>query len=299
MSKELTIYCVRQPDGITCGPSSLFSACVSLIQKDETRPIVTLNNRDTGPIIKELGNIMGTCMAYGTRHIEMQAGLRYVGLPVIEGVPGVPVLEDKIQPQITVKARTAIMDRLISCLADNIILLRTAWYGCKHWVLVVGYENGLFQVMDPAAGCVVTVDTRNLHRFWADRGYDCFVVSRQARLQNQGFLEKIGLLKEERVGHRIMTQEIRTQAQTFFAGLPISEQMAFTSTWRVCQTQVEDHTLEMAPVRKGCKAAREKVPVYRVHHMVAKVRETFWGLMLTGKAPEECKELSLKEWGIA
>lgn len=295
MSRELTTFCVSQPDGLTCGPSSLFSACLSLMGPDsspETRGFIHVPRHLSSAPIKELGGVMGTCHEFGTRHIEMERGLKFVGLPVIRGVLGVPVLSDS--PHDADKAeRHSIMSKLSDTLEDNIVILRTAWHGCKHWVLVVGSDNnGLgFHVMEPSSGRLLYVTTDELHKFWSDRGYDCFVVSKSEKPSNKSFLKSIIDIME-------VTSDIRAKADEVFKQMPVTKQMEFTSMWRVCQTKIEDYSLEMAPIKKKRGPAKKNTPTYHVHHMIAKVRETFYGLMVLGKSPQECKDDSLKEWGI-
>lgn len=291
MSRELTTFCVSQPDGITCGPSSLFSACLSLMGH-ENRSVIHVPRLLSSAPIKELGGVMGTCHEFGTRHIEMERGLKFVGLTVIRGIPGVPVLSDN--PHDTNKGeRQAIMSKLSNTLEDNIVLLRTAWHGCKHWVLVVGADNnGLgFNVMEPGSGRLLYVLADDLHKFWSDRGYDCFVVHKSDVPSNKSFLKCIIDIME-------VTGDIRAKADEVFKKMPVTKQAEFTSMWNVCQTKVEDYSLEMVPITKKRGRAKKSTPTYHVHHMIAKVRETFYGLMVLGKSPQECKEDSLKEWGI-
>lgn len=171
---------IRQPNGITCGPTCLVTLVRALT-------ILQTGRKDAFPgpdalrtEIQEVGRRMGTCFEYGTRHVEMEAGLRLFGLPVIRSIGGMG--PDNDDGEWSGLVRTDAWEALEGTILDgNAILLRTLWEGCKHWVLLCGNaQSGLF-LIEPAAGRKISLTDHQQMRSkivnaWRLRGYDGFSV---------------------------------------------------------------------------------------------------------------------------
>lgn len=158
-----------QIDGITCGPTSLLAAW--LLQTN--RPGVD----NPSAKIEVLASVMGTNAAHGTTNVEMDKGLRFLGLDVVRGVSGVPVGEDG-GALVTVWDIKAATESLKSSLSDgDVVLLRTSWFGMKHWVLAIDFSGDHVILYEPAAGRVIRQPIEVVVQFWAARGFDGFVVS--------------------------------------------------------------------------------------------------------------------------
>ena len=107
-----------QPDGITCGPTSIrMVACA--IGKDFT--------------LEEISAACGTNDRVGTTDVMLIKGLSDLGIPYQVGSERTP-------------------EGLQASLPDNFIILRTLTRGIKHWVVLYSFRGGKFLVNDPWLG---------------------------------------------------------------------------------------------------------------------------------------------------
>ncbi len=171
---------IRQPDGITCGPTCLVTLVQALTALSAGSEEVSPGPDTLRTEIQAIGRRMGTCFEYGTRHVEMEAGLRLFRLPVIRSIGGMG--PDNDDGECSGLVRTDAWEALEGTLLDgNAILLRTLWEGCKHWILLCGNaQSGLF-LIEPAAGRKISLTDHQRLRSkivnaWRLRGYDGFSV---------------------------------------------------------------------------------------------------------------------------
>lgn len=67
-------------------------------------------------------------------------------------------------------------DALRSALRDGRkVVVRTLTRGIKHWIVVHGESNGVFEVADPWLGSI-RYDSAQLEQIWQPREWDCFVI---------------------------------------------------------------------------------------------------------------------------
>lgn len=142
------IAVVRQPDGITCGPSCLLSVLLEL-----GRPLP--NTRET---VKAIGQMIGTNPETGTTDALMSDGLKMFGVR----------FSRKLENRRSVAALRNVI------LAGYLVILRTMSLG-KHWVVAYGVESGSIKIMCPTRGLITWTD-EECDRHWGARDYHSFMV---------------------------------------------------------------------------------------------------------------------------
>lgn len=176
---------IRQPDSITCGPTCLVMVARALTILNGKTPLAVHGQNGVlsgyANMIVATGKAMGTCFEFGTRHIEMAAGLRLFGLPVVRSIGGVDPENDTGEPAKLVRldAEATLSEALHE---GNAVILRTLWHGCKHWMLLYSDGEKLF-LLDPCSSVPAEIDQelmREIVNAWAKRGYDGFSVSLRA-----------------------------------------------------------------------------------------------------------------------
>jgi len=120
---------VRQPNGYTCGP-----ACVRMVLSHlDVRPDLTVDR---------LADLMGTNPRTGTTEVEMARGMAVAGLAAVHPAPEA----SGGGPGAAAYLRDVLKRR-------ELVLLRTLIGGCKHWVVVHGFDDrGGFLVACPSLG---------------------------------------------------------------------------------------------------------------------------------------------------
>lgn len=139
---------VRQPDGITCGPTALAMAA----EWYGIRPV---------PTVETLAKIMGVDALTGTTDVRMQKGLDALGIPWSRelestGVPG--------------------LKRALGRDGRTVVLLRTLSLG-KHWVLAYAATRLGVMVACPSLGAKFWSD-EICDRYWGARDYHSFMVKK-------------------------------------------------------------------------------------------------------------------------
>lgn len=122
----VNISLLKQPCGISCGNTVI-------------KMILNYLNIHKDISIQKIIKICGTTPQFGTRDIEMKHGLDYFG---IENYQNKTVGNDEEQ--------IAYLDNILDEL--NVFALRSLTQGIKHWVLVIGHNNGFYTVNDPWLG---------------------------------------------------------------------------------------------------------------------------------------------------
>lgn len=147
----LNIKNTRQPDCLTCGPTSLKMLA----------DYVFKNNNIT---VKELAVACGTCIETGTIDTGIISGLKHLNISDYEQMLNV-VKDDETGKKYL---NNALENK-------NLIILRTLIHGMKHWLLIIGKVDDEYFISDPAGGEYV-VDINYILNIWRPRNYDGFQV---------------------------------------------------------------------------------------------------------------------------
>lgn len=139
------INLIKQPDGISCGPS-----CLKMIS----------NHYNIKVTMDELKIVCGTDYLSGTTDIKMIKGLNYLGLNW-----------DKFDCN-----KINSYSRLDKAFVDkNIVLFRTLVHGVKHWI-ICDTRYSKYYIYDPWLG-EYTINQTKLEEIWSPRNYDGFVIN--------------------------------------------------------------------------------------------------------------------------
>ena len=126
----LNKYYYRQPDGYSCGASS-----VKIVSN-----LYNVTSKDTD--IELLKSICKTNPETGTIETGIISGLTYLGLPFQR-------TNDIIQ---TIQQDEVYLNNILS--NNFIYVMRTLLYGIKHWVVLYEHNNGYYTTLDPSFGII-------------------------------------------------------------------------------------------------------------------------------------------------
>lgn len=96
--------------------------------------------------------------------------------------------------------------------------------------------------------------------------------------------------------HRLSAR--RSDAMTLYSALDKKKQSAFVTAWRATERRVEDHLVRRAQSKSRPLKKEACLTSFMVAHSVARVRDTFYALMLQGRAPDQCSAYALEQWSI-
>lgn len=151
---------IKQPDGISCGPT-----CLKMIS-DLFNISVT---------IEELKIVCGTDTLTGTTDIKMIKGLDYLNLD---------------WEQFPLKDKKKAFDRLELAMSEgNVILFRTLIHGVKHWIICDPTKDK-FYILDPWLG-EYELESDKLDQIWGARDYDGFIIKGIKPLEGKPAIEPI------------------------------------------------------------------------------------------------------------
>jgi hypothetical protein len=153
------IQFIPQPNGYTCGSTSLYNLAKSINIKT--------------PSLIDLSNKMGTNPKTGTTDIEMTNGLKILGLPVnryAKRKNNIPLTVDNVL------SLDDAFNALKDCIDRNEAFLLRTLMGMYHWVLVYGYDDNNILYMCSCSGAG-TLNKEQLFSVWSPREFDGFRVN--------------------------------------------------------------------------------------------------------------------------
>ena len=146
-----------QPTGNTCGPTCIYMIWYHLVNQNNL-----IHNLDVEMKynIRDIAHFCGTDWIVGTPPDRMENGMCNLGLNYIEYISS-PHPYDLLR---------TIIDN------GNISMLRTITRGVPHWIIVNGYNENVFNVLDPWLG-EKKYSIEQLDSIWKVRDYQFFEIT--------------------------------------------------------------------------------------------------------------------------
>lgn len=95
----------------------------------------------------------------------------------------------------------------------------------------------------------------------------------------------------------------RPRAEAMFRMMPRHARDNFQAAWKAVERDIQEQAVDaMIDKRPLCSIATSKkkkvvIESFRVSHLTARVRDTFYALMLAGVSPDQCGRLAIRQWG--
>lgn len=153
--KKITIDYKQQPTGNTCGPACIYMALNYIINKPNDLPF----DVSISKTIEEIAEACGTDWIVGTPPERMVKGFETYDMNYIEYVHSpnpYGLLKDIIN-------------------SGNIPIVRTITQGIPHWIIVNGYDDKNFSILDPWLG-QIQYTQEELDYIWSPRQYQFFEI---------------------------------------------------------------------------------------------------------------------------
>jgi ABC-type bacteriocin/lantibiotic exporter with double-glycine peptidase domain len=144
----ITINYTRQPTGNTCGPTCIYMAFKYL-----------RNNSIISETVESIAEACGTDWIVGTPPERMIKGMDVLNIAYIE--------------HISRKNPFEFLKHVID--SGNIPIIRTITQGMPHWIIVNGYKDNVFDILDPWLGSI-KYDIQQLNHIWSPRDYQFFEI---------------------------------------------------------------------------------------------------------------------------
>jgi ABC-type bacteriocin/lantibiotic exporter with double-glycine peptidase domain len=152
--KTRTINHYHQPTGNTCGP-----ACIFMTQQSIKNPDSIIDKSKADFMIEEIAELCETDWVVGTPPERMSKGMRALGLKFVE-------YQSSPRPYELLKETIN---------NGNIPIIRTITQGVPHWIIIEGYSDTSYDVLDPWLG-VITYNESELDSIWEPRYYQFYEV---------------------------------------------------------------------------------------------------------------------------
>ncbi len=158
-----TIKHFYQPTGNTCGPTCIYMVWFYLVNKDN---IIYRTCKDSDGFIemkydiRDIAHFCGTDWIVGTPPDRMEKGMEKLNFNYIEYISS-PHPYDLLR---------TIID------SGNVSMLRTITKGVPHWIIVNGYDENVFNVLDPWLG-EIKYSIQQLDSIWKVRDYQFFEIT--------------------------------------------------------------------------------------------------------------------------
>ena len=153
--KKITISYQQQPTGNTCGPTCIYMALNHIINKPHDLPFDVYISKP----IEEIAEACGTDWVVGTPPERMIKGFETYEMKYVEYLHS-PKPYDLLKKVID---------------SDNIPIVRTITQGVPHWIIVNGYDDKKYSILDPWLG-QIEYTQEQLDRIWSPRQYQFFEI---------------------------------------------------------------------------------------------------------------------------
>lgn len=199
---------ISQPDGYSCGPTAVAMA-LDLLGYTYTVP--------------ELKGPFQVSPVTGTTHEGMISGFDHLGIPYVrsEGWKGGVDHPDDLNP-------FSQLDQYLSL--NKLFLMRTLFFGVKHWILVYGKSpEGKYLIADPM-GRFIKMSKEDVRYIWESRDYDGFYIDQTINSEvTLELLKETEIVEAIRVGHKSFREIIHMSALGF--EYLISSSASFPISW--------------------------------------------------------------------
>lgn len=151
----ITIKHKFQPTGNTCGPTCLYMVLRYLLNHPNDLPF----DVEIADTVEGIAEACGTDWIVGTPPDRMENGMKALRIHYVEYVHS--------------KRPFELLKEVID--AGNIPIIRTITQGVPHWIIINGYNELIFNVLDPWLG-IITYNTEQLNKIWMPRDYQFFEI---------------------------------------------------------------------------------------------------------------------------
>lgn len=145
----------KQPTGNTCGPTCIKMALKYIMNKPNDLPF----DFEITTTIDEIAKLCGTDWVVGTPPEKMIKGFDALKISYIEYIHS-PRPFDLLKEVIT---------------SGNIPIVRTITHGVPHWIIVNGFTEEHFLILDPWQG-IIKYTPKQLNDIWMVRDYQFFEI---------------------------------------------------------------------------------------------------------------------------
>lgn len=145
----------KQPTGNTCGPTCIYMVLNYLINKSNSIPF----NVEISTTIEEITEVCTTDWTVGTPPKKMILGFEHYNIPY----------KHHLGDLLPYGLITTILSN------GNIPILRTITQDTPHWIIVNGYDDKNYYVLDPWLG-EIKYTKQQLEKIWSLRDYECFEI---------------------------------------------------------------------------------------------------------------------------
>lgn len=151
----ITISYKAQPTGNTCGPTCIYMALRYVLNKPNDLPF----DVDISDTVEKIAEACGTDWVVGTPPDRMEKGFKACNLNYVEYIHS-PRPFDLLKQVID---------------SGNIPIVRTITHGVPHWIIVNGYSDEHFDILDPWQG-IIKYTPKQLNDIWMVRDYQFFEI---------------------------------------------------------------------------------------------------------------------------
>jgi ABC-type bacteriocin/lantibiotic exporter with double-glycine peptidase domain len=145
----------QQPTGNTCGPACIYMVLRYILNSPNDLPF----DVEIADTIEGIAEACGTDWIVGTPPERMKKGLDACKIKYIEYIH-------------SPRPFNLIKDTIDS---GNIPIVRTITKGMPHWIIVNGYTDEYFNILDPWMG-VIKYTPKELNDIWMPRDYMFFEI---------------------------------------------------------------------------------------------------------------------------
>lgn len=153
--KKITISYKQQPTGNTCGPTCIYMVLNYITNKSND---LLFDVHISKPIL-EIAEDCGTDWLVGTPPDRMIRGFNKYNIKYVE-------YTHSPNPYLLLKK---VID------SENIPIVRTITQGVPHWIIVNGYDNEKYNILDPWLG-QIQYTQEQLDNIWSLRQYQFFEI---------------------------------------------------------------------------------------------------------------------------
>lgn len=153
--KKITISHKQQPTGNTCGPTCIYMTLKHVLNKPNDLPFEI----DIKYTIEEIAETCETDWTVGTPPDRMIKGFEAYNLKYVEYVHSPNPYE--------------LLKEVIH--SNNIPIVRTITQGVPHWIIVNGFDDEKYDILDPWLG-EIQYTQEQLDNIWSLRQYQFFEI---------------------------------------------------------------------------------------------------------------------------
>lgn len=153
--KKITISHKQQPTGNTCGPTCIYMTLKHVLNKPNDLPF----DIEIKHTVEEIAETCKTDWVVGTPPDRMIRGFEQYNLKYVEYIHSPNPYE--------------LLKQVIE--SENIPIVRTITQGIPHWIIVNGFDEEKYYILDPWLG-EIQYTQEQLDNIWSLRQYQFFEI---------------------------------------------------------------------------------------------------------------------------